>query len=537
MEHKKNVLLITEGTYPYMGGGVSTWAHHLTQRITGYDFSIYSLNADVVDEPKFVLGSSVKEVLQVPMWAPEEPYDCVDYNQKYSQILLRRERTNAAVIINRFLPHFKKFLAYTFFPETTQDDAEQSGLLEAFQRMWSFFEVYDYKTTMVSEQVWSCFKNNLIAHWPKQEMAGVKLMDLTMALRLLFRYLIPLAIKVPKSDVSHLTIAGIGIIPALKQKQQFGNPIILTEHGVFIRERMIAISNTDYSQFLKKVLIRFSEAMTRLTYAQSDKIISVSKFNVIWEQRYGADVSRIQVIYNGVDHQLFAPQEDSTKKERPTVVAAARIFELKDILTMIKTCAYVKKTIPNVHFLVYGDKTAVPDYTQSCEAMIAKLGVKANFSLAGYHDTPSALFHEGDISILTSISEGFPFTVIESMSCGIPIVATDVGGVAEAIEDGVTGFICKPKDHKSLGKRVVQLLDDVKLREQMGANARNKVLESFTIEKFTESFSNAYAEVLDTPKLKSLKKKDKGKKNKKDKKGSKDRKKKQKKSTKSVQTI
>jgi glycosyltransferase involved in cell wall biosynthesis len=86
------------------------------------------------------------------------------------------------------------------------------------------------------------------------------------------------------------------------------------------------------------------------------------------------------------------------------------------------------------------------------------LDLEDNFFLAGYHDKPHQLFCEGDISILTSISEGFPYTVLESMSCGIPVVATDVGGVTEALEK--CGFICKPKDFEALGQSVVTLLQD-----------------------------------------------------------------------------
>ena len=488
---KKKVLLITEGTYPFSGGGVSTWSHHLIQNIDAYDFSIYAMNADVVDKPKFELGDAVKEVLQVPMWAPEEPFDCVDYNQDYSEILKRKELTTERDIKLLFLPSFRDFLFCTFSNQSTRSD-NPPKLLNALKSMWEFFDHYDYKTTLVSELVWNCFKDTLSEIWPEEELEKSKLIDLTMALRLLYRYLIPLAIKIPESNLTHLTIAGIGIIPALKQKLNKGNPIVLTEHGVFIRERMIAINNSDFSQFLKKVLIVFSESLTRLTYAYSDQIISVSKFNVIWEERYGANPSKINVIYNGVDHNVFLPREEKYSHKVPTVVAAARIFELKDIITMIKTCAYVKEHIPNVRFLIYGNKNAVPEYTKECEDLIDKLNLQDNFSLAGFHNNPSKLYLEGDISILTSISEGFPFTVIESMSCGIPIVATDVGGVSEAIVDGESGFICKPKDHQDIGKRVVQLLQDEDLRNQIGINARQKVLESFTIDKFTSAFSNVY---------------------------------------------
>jgi glycosyltransferase involved in cell wall biosynthesis len=272
--------------------------------------------------------------------------------------------------------------------------------------------------------------------------------------------------------------------------------MIVTEHGVFIRERLLAINSSEYSYFLKKMLIKFSECVTELVYYKADKILSVNKFNIKWEKMYGADPEKIEIIYNGIDHNVFKPTaKPEHLKDIPTVVAAARIFDLKDIVTMIKSCAVAKRQIPNIQYLVYGDNNAVPEYTAECERLIDELGVRDNFKLAGYHDKPSELFCEGDISILTSISEGFPYTVLESMSCGIPVVATDVGGVTEALDESC-GYICKPKDAEDIGNRVVELLNNKELREQMGINARKKVIDNFTIGKFINAYEDVYERVV-----------------------------------------
>jgi glycosyltransferase involved in cell wall biosynthesis len=272
---------------------------------------------------------------------------------------------------------------------------------------------------------------------------------------------------------------------------------VVTEHGVFIRERLIAINQSEYSFFLKNLLIRFSEAITRLVYHKADRILSVNNFNKTWETKYGADPNKIDVIYNGIDSDVFVPKaKPAHRKDIPTVVAAARIFELKDILTMIRSCAVVKATIPNVEYRVYGDYDAVPEYTEKCRALIAALKLEKNFFLAGYHNTPQELFCEGDVSILTSISEGFPYTVLESMSCGIPVVATDVGGVTEAL-DSSCGRVCKPKDYIAIGNSVVELLQNEALRKQMGEAARKRVLDHFTIETFISAYKKAYDAVME----------------------------------------
>ncbi len=345
---------------------------------------------------------------------------------------------------------------------------------------------------MKSVAVWKAFCETVTAIIAKDNHYEATLYDFTVGMRWIYRFLIPISIDVPKVDVSHLTLSGFPVIPALVLKYKYGTPIIATEHGVFIRERLIAINSSEYSFFLKNLLIKFSECITKVVYYKSDLILSVNKFNMSWEKMYGANPNKIDVIYNGIDADLFVPGSKPAHLEGvPTVVAAARIFELKDIITMIKSCEVAKRSIPNVKYLVYGDNNAVPEYTQECMALIEKLGLQDNFSLAGYHDKPHQLFCEGDISILTSISEGFPYTVLESMSCGIPVVATDVGGVTEALDEKC-GFICKPKDFEALGQSVVTLLQDEALRKQMGANARKKVIDNFTIDKFIKEYEVAY---------------------------------------------
>lgn len=492
MKNKYSVLLILEGTYPFNGGGVSTWAHMLCNDIKNVEYYLYSINADFEENSKYELSDSIKKIVQVPLWSPLEPQELIDYKIPYYEFIQRKEIDDYSVIETEFIPLFEKFIHAIYL-----DTHNPSVLDELVCSMWQFFQNHDYKKTMKSSLVWESYCDCITEVIAKESNQKVTLYDLTVGMRWLYRFLIPLSIDVPKADISHLTISGFPVIPALVLNYKYGTPIIATEHGVFIRERLLAINTSEYSFFLKKLLIKLSESITELVYYKADLILSVNKFNILWEKLYRANPNKIEVIYNGIDHELFKP---SPKPEHligiPTVVAAARIFELKDILTMIWSCHEVKKVIPNVKFLVYGDKTAVPDYTAECERLINELELTSNFILAGYHPKPHLLFSEGDISILTSISEGFPYTVLESMSCSIPVVSTDVGGVTEAL-DANCGFICKPKNHAEIAKCVIELLQNEPLRIQMGQNARQKVIENFTIGKFIKEYEIAYKKVFE----------------------------------------
>lgn len=490
MSKKHSILLILEGTYPYNGGGVSTWSHMLCNEVKNAEFTLYSINANFEVKPKYELGENIKNVIQVPLWSPLEPQEMVHYGKDYHKIVRTKERSDEKNICETFIPIFEKLIKCIYSDTRSVQDFDN-----IIYSMWNYFQHHDYKKTMLHEKVWATFCR-LVNEIISNDKENATLFDLTLGMRWIYRFLIPLSIEVPKADISHLTISGFPVIPALVLKYKYDTPIIATEHGVFIRERLIAINSSEYSFFLKKLLIRFSESITELVYYKADVIISVNKFNMTWEKMYGANPDKLEVIYNGVNHNLFLPKEKTeSTKNIPTVVAAARIFELKDVITMIKSCAVVKKTIPNVQYLVYGDNNAVPEYTKECNKLIEELDLKENFKLAGYHSKPHELFCEGDISILTSISEGFPYTVIESMSCGIPVVATDVGGVSEAL-DSSCGFICKPKDFEEIGNRVVELLQNEELRKQMGKNAREKVINNFTIDKFIKGYEYAYDRII-----------------------------------------
>lgn len=495
---KPSVMLILEGTYPFHGGGVSTWAHHLCNKVSNIDFKLYTINASFEKDPKYKLSDNISEVIQVPLWTPDEPYDYISYGEEYYKTVAKKEWINDEIVAQKFIPIFKGLLEFIY-----SDDQEIEDLDIIFHQLWFYFEDYDYKETMRNRHVWITYRDTLAKFIIGERNPDASLIDITIGLRWIYRFLIPLSIvNLPKVDIAHLTLSGFPVIPALIANYKHDTKIMLTEHGVFIRERLLAISNSEYPYFLKSLLIKFSEAIARLAYYKADVIVSVTTFNQKWEKWYGADPKKFKIIYNGIDPDVFKPgPKPAHLKDIPTVVAVARVFELKDILTMIGSCAVVKKTIPNVQYLVYGDDQAVPEYTKECLELINELGLQENFKFMGPRKDPQNIFLEGDLSILTSISEGFPYTVIESLGCGIPVISTEVGGVKEALDESC-GFTCKPKDVEGIGNAVIKLLLDDDLRKTMGKNARERVLKNFTLNKFVREYEDVYKTLLETKKTK-----------------------------------
>ncbi len=485
-----SVLFETEGTYPFVGGGVSTWCDILVRELSQVKYHICAITGDPNVKLKYDLMPNVR-LIHVPLWGTEEPAEFILPEVPFSEIYLRKQDTTHQVIEEKFIPLFHHFLQGI---EETGPDMTPYG--RTIHDLYRYFQQYDYIESFKAPQVWQVFQEEMLRPYRERPddflpQEQPSLYDLTTGLRWLNKLLMVLNAPLPETDVTHATIAAFVGLASVIAKLEHGTPMLLTEHGVYIRERYIHVSATDLSYFLKRFLINLSAYMSRLCYTYADQISPVCNFNRRWEKLYGVPEDKLLTIYNGVNPDVFKPApKPETTRDRPTVVAAARIFPLKDILTMIRTAALVRQTIPDVRFIVYGSLTADPPYVEKCRALIAELGLEGTFELAGFHNEPARIFTEGDISILTSISEGFPYTVLESMSCGRPVVATDVGGVREALEG--FGVVCKPRDPESLAAGVIKLLRDDELRQTLGRKARNEVLAKYRTSTSVDAYWESY---------------------------------------------
>ena len=278
---KINVLLITEGTYPYYGGGVSTWCDDLIQNISSSNFSVVCITDTFKPNSNFTFPKNVQNIYQFPLWDAEEPIEYIGSEATYESVVRRKNNTNTVVIETLFLPHFEKFMRMQFADEYSIEE-----LNSCLKKMWEYFSRFDYKSTLKHELIWNSLKKIISESFDDKILDNTSLEDITAAGRLLYRFLQPITVDLPKTDISHLTIAGFAGLIALNQKFKYKTPVFLTEHGVFMRERLLAIGSSNYSIFLKLFLTKISEAISRLVYHNADQISTVTHFNKSWETKY-----------------------------------------------------------------------------------------------------------------------------------------------------------------------------------------------------------------------------------------------------------
>jgi glycosyltransferase involved in cell wall biosynthesis len=293
----------------------------------------------------------------------------------------------------------------------------------------------------------------------------------------------------PDADIIHTTANGLCSLPALAAKWTTGAPVLLTEHGVYLRERFIEAHKMHGRDRVKALHLLFFGRLNDATLQVADRISPVSDYNGRWERETGADPERIVTIYNGVDPESFPPI--ATEPDVPTVSWVGRVDPLKDLVTLIKSFAVVRDAIPEAKLRLFGP---IPEgnaaYHAKCVATIKANDLEDSVSFEGLISPVTGAFVAGHVVALSSISEGFPFTVIEAMMSGRATVSTDVGGVAEAVAD--TGLLVPPRSPEAMGNALVELLEDDDKRRRLGRAARKRALDVLTLHEMADRYRALY---------------------------------------------
>ncbi len=487
-----SVLLCTQGTYPYSSGGVSTWCDLLCRQLPDVDFTLYALTGQPQTTTLYTFPENVLKTIAVPMWGMQHPAEYVAQHLTLKDMRERERLTTPERIEHVFVPNLRILVRSILAPNPSLTKCGR-----ALYDLWKYTQVYDWNLSWKAALTWEAFTDEVTSIveslpeiYPRNE--APTLHDMNSMLRMLYHLLMCLNAPLPRTSIVHSTLAGFAGIAGILAKYEYGTPLVVTEHGIFVREQYMYISQEKaFSPFAKRFLISFSNLICRLMYATADVISPVCDYNKRWELRFGAEEAKVERIYNSIDTEFFQPHPKPPETERfPTVVAATRVFPLKDIETMLRAAALVRDRISNVRFIVSGSITDEPEYFARCKALMEKLRLGRNFTFAGLAERSHKIYTAGDVSVISSVSEAFPFAVLESMACGVPVVATDVGGIREVLQG--LGVLVPPRNPEALAEGLIQLLTDESLRKSLATSARNEVVAKYHKDVFTNDYLELY---------------------------------------------
>jgi glycosyltransferase involved in cell wall biosynthesis len=194
----------------------------------------------------------------------------------------------------------------------------------------------------------------------------------------------------------------------------------------------------------------------------------------------GVQPSRISVVRNGIDTNRFTPRTARQGEPvSPVVGYVGRLSPEKNPALFLRAAARIHAHVPDARFVVVGDGPLRAEL----ETLAATLGIDDDVTFAGECSDMPARYRALDLMLLTSWHEGTPLAILEAMACGVPVVATDVGGVAELIVSGTTGALVPPGDDAQMAGRACELLASRAMLARMGERAREHVRARFSIDE------------------------------------------------------
>ncbi len=480
-----DILMIAEGTYPYIRGGVSTWIHQLLTNMKEFKFGI------------LFLGSRKEDYTEIKYKLPE--------NLSYLKEIFLFDN-----------PHFNMF-------ESSKCKGDPRSFLPLFEENIENYDRFLDPDFYKKEFSYSCFLNSKSMYYFIEELyekrgSNLHFLDFFWTIRNILNPLWSIFNSIDdvlKQDISliHVPSTGYAGFIGASLKQRLNIPLILTEHGIYTKERKIDIIQAKWIKEsivfhnyynldpLKKLWIDFFVNLGKITYDKADKITSLYDGARQVQISLGAKPEKTIVIPNGIDVKGLAPLRKNNIIKR--IAFLGRVVRIKDVKTLIKAFKILTLKAEDVECWIVGPEDEEPDYARECRDLVKTLGIEDKMIFKGFMNIKD-LFPQVGLVTLTSISEGMPMVILESFAAGIPCVATDVGSCKQLIEGGLNeedkaigpaGFVVNVGDAKALAESYYKTLYDEELYKTFQKNAIERVERFYTIEKMIENYKNLYEEL------------------------------------------
>jgi glycosyltransferase involved in cell wall biosynthesis len=492
MRQHADVCLILEGTYPFVSGGVSNWAHELICEQNHLKFHLLAIVPPEEElELKYQLPGNVVSLTTVRLGelpegdksgaaASKRLYD------RLSESLFKITSDEPAK-----LEHFKQLVNtlrdtnLTLGEETLLNrEAAWEHLLEVYEERFDEHSFLDF-------------------FWSYRAISG--------------GIYSALLCDLPSADIYHALSTGYAGLIAARAKIETGKPAMLTEHGIYTNERRIEVASADWlsetasksltidkpRRDLRDLWIDSISNFSRLCYQACDEVITLFQKNQAHQIADGASAGNMRVIPNGVDLQKYGSISRRRNRVTPTIALIGRVVPIKDIKSYIRAIAGLKQMGIDAKAYIIGPTNEDEDYFDECKTMVTLLNLEEQIEFTGRQNIDSYL-EEIDVLVLSSLSESQPLVMLEAGAAGIPLVSTDVGACREMIEGnpdvgdtlGHGGFVTPLANPAAITTAIATLLSDDALYEKCSTAIRQRVHEYHDLAKLQKSYRDLYPNYL-----------------------------------------
>jgi glycosyltransferase involved in cell wall biosynthesis len=512
-----DVCLLVEGTYPYVSGGVSSWVHDVIGGHPELTFAVLYVGSypGAHGETRFKLPPNVVALHHVFCQDTAlAPLDAAGRATLREQIRALRATIDARPSPSRVLAGLERMhvggeAGTDVLAALACNDLTLPELLHGR----SSFQLL----TTIAERV----------------APDAPFLDLFWHYRAIFAPVLRLlAAPTVVARCYHAVATGYAGLLAALWSHRTGRPLMVTEHGIYARERDMELARADWIRDeaggaaeprsainswaprispLRRLWSSFFRALSRIAYVQARHIITLSDVNRNKQIADGAPSAKIEIVPNGVALQASTrPARDGNDARdvvalppRPLRVGfVGRVVPIKDLVTFVRACDLALNAV-DLEARVIGPSDEDPGYAARCRQLVARLGRSSNIQFVGPMP-PAQIYGDLDVVVLTSFSEGQPLVILEAYAWGVPVVATDVGACREMVEGrtaedraiGPSGFVTRVAAPKETAAALVRLARDVRLRWRMGAAGHQRVTAYYQRRDMLARYRGLYASLI-----------------------------------------
>ena len=463
------VCFVAEGCYPYYVGGVSSWVDSMIRSFPNLEFVLLTVVAsrDVRGKFTYTLPENVTEVHEVYL---------EDVN--WESAGKRRHRR-----LSR-----------------PQVDALRSMVLNLRCDWDTIFDIFQSRGISVDALLMGEDFLEIVTELYERRYPEIVFSDFLWTMRSIYLPLfLVLQSDVPKADLYHCVATGYsGILGCLAQ-HLYGGSLLVSEHGIYTREREEEIIKATWVQSIyKSIWIEQFQRMSQVTYDRAGLVTSLFAHARQLQLELGCPEEKTLITPNGIDCSRFENLPGKTEADRGfvNVGAVLRVAPIKDVKTMIQAFAEAKAVVPSLKLWIMGPTEEESVYAQECFELVRLLNVK-DVVFTGRINVRDYLGRM-DFMLLTSISEGQPLTILEGFAARKPVIATDVGNCRgliygeEGDENGTAGVLCHVMNVDEIGRAIIDLATNPGKTRELGEIGYRRVMSKYRIEIMRETYREIY---------------------------------------------
>ncbi len=464
------ICLVAEGCYPYVVGGVSSWIHSMIRSFPNIEFVILAIVANRSQRGKFVyeLPENVTEVYEAYL-------DDVDW------ILDQKRKEKKRIVLDK-----NQYRALR-------------GIILNQEADWDvLFDMFQNQKISIDDLLMGPDFLQVVRESYNMRYSQMVFSDFLWTVRSIYLPLfLMLKTSIPQADIYHCVATGYAGVLGSMAKSLYGCGLMISEHGIYTREREEELLKANWvAGVYKNIWIEQFRKMSRLAYERADVVTCLYSHAKGLQIGLGCKEEKIAITPNGIDAGRLAdlPGKLSTD-EYINIGAVLRVTPIKDVKTMIRAFAFASQRVKNLRLWIMGPCDEDKEYAEECYELVEQQGVPGIF-FTGRVDIREYLGRM-DFTILTSISEGQPLTILESYAAHKPVIATDVGNCRELIYGegdgcGTAGILTHIMNVAEISNAIVEMAASPAKRLEMGECGYKRIMQRYQLHQMKEQYAELY---------------------------------------------